>query len=85
LTQVGHCRTLANVETETTTSELVHTAAAALILGCSYRTVLRMVESGDLREAGKVPGKTGAYMFRRADVEALAAERAQRAAEAVAS
>ena len=56
------------------------TAEAAQILGIEVRTVHRMVADGRLRPAMKLPGKTGAYVFARVEVERLAAER--RAADA---
>ena len=52
--------------------DLVATIEAAEILGKHVRTVHRLVADGLLVPATKVPGKTGAYMFRRSDVEALA-------------
>lgn len=52
--------------------DLIGTAEAARILGKSPRTVHRMVPN-DLRPAIVAPGgRAGVYMFRRADVEALA-------------
>lgn len=51
---------------------LIGSATAATILGKSQRTVQRLVESGDLTP---VPlDVAGAHVFRRADVEALAAK-----------
>lgn len=64
------------------TEELVTTSEAAEILNKHVRTVHRLVAEGTLTPATKVPGKTGAYLFRRSDVEkcANAARRAKRAA-----
>lgn len=53
----------------------VTTADAAAILEVHVRTVHRLTESGELNPAIKIPGKTGAYMYHRADVEALAQSR----------
>lgn len=53
------------------TADLLTTAQVAILLGKSVRTVNRMAESGALPIAMKVPGKTGAYLFRPEDVDAL--------------
>ena len=45
-------------------------AEAAAILGTDRRTVVRMISRGTL-PAHKMPGKTGAWIISRADVEAL--------------
>ena len=71
MTHLRHCRIFAVVE-NTSSPDLVATAEAAEILTCSGRTVLRLVESGRLAPAVKIPGQTGAYLFHRSDVEALA-------------
>ena len=39
------------------------TGELAKARGCSVRTILRKVESGELTPIGKLPGKTGAYLF----------------------
>lgn len=52
--------------------ELVSTAQAAAILNRHVRSVHRLIATGALVPAVKIPGKTGAYLFNRADVEALA-------------
>lgn len=51
--------------------ELVSTAEAARIIGRHVRTIHRAVADGRLTPITKIEGKTGAYLFRRADVEAL--------------
>lgn len=53
--------------------ELVGSAEAAKILDKHVRTVHRFTDLGVLKPAMRYPGKTGGYLFRRADVEALAA------------
>ena len=59
------------------TSDLVNTGEALTILGMSSpNSVTRLVKAGRLVPATKLPGLRGAYLFERADVEALAAERA---------
>lgn len=55
---------------------LIPTAEVATVLAVDVRTVHRLVTSGRLPVALKVPGKTGAYLFDPADVDRLAAERA---------
>lgn len=57
-------------------ADLVTSADAARILGVHVATVARRVASGSLRPAMKLPGETGAYLFDRAQVERIAAERA---------
>lgn len=55
-------------------SDLITSSQAASVLGKSARTVQRMVEAGSLTAVHKLPGTTGAYLFRRTDVEALIAK-----------
>ena len=82
-TQANNCLTTfagvwlsARMET-VTSGELVNTGEALAILGqASPSTITRLVRSGQLTPAMKLPGLRGAYLFNRADVEALAAERA---------
>ena len=50
---------------------LISTAEAAQMLGRHVATISRMVANGRLTPAVKVPGKTGAYLFAREDVEAI--------------
>jgi len=54
-----------------TSSDLLTSAEASDLLGVTRRTVQRMADAGTLPIAHKNPGRTGAYLFRRADVEAL--------------
>lgn len=55
------------------TEDLIGTAEAARILGRSHRTVHRMVRDGGLTPAITAPGgPSGAFLFRRADVEKIA-------------
>ena len=53
---------------------LLTSPQVAHLLGCSTRTVHRLVTSEELIPAQKLPGPNGAYLFRRSDVEALLAE-----------
>ena len=55
--------------------ELVTTAEAADLLNVDRSIVIRHVQRGDLVPCQKLPGRTGAYLFVRADVQALAATR----------
>ena len=55
------------------------TAEAALILGKSVTTVNRLTAAGQLTPSHKLPGKTGAYLFNRADIEAAAGDKASAA------
>ncbi|MEX3644500.1 helix-turn-helix domain-containing protein [Mycolicibacterium porcinum] len=59
-----------------TGSEFVGSSESCKILDIHPVTLTRWVGSGVLTPAHKLPGKNGAYLFRRADIEALAAERA---------
>lgn len=57
---------------ETPQEPPIGTTEAAQILGKSPRTVHRLVESGDLVPVFVAPGGyRGAFLFARADVEAL--------------
>ena len=51
--------------------ELLTSPQAGLILGKSARTVARMAEAGEIPVALKLPGPNGAWLYRRADVQAL--------------
>lgn len=55
-----------------TTDTLIGTAEAAQILGKTPRTVQRMVASGALVPVTTLPGATGAHLFNKGDVVALA-------------
>lgn len=59
-----------------TTSVAVSTSEAASQLGVSRHALYRLVKAGKLSPT-KFPGATGAYVFDRAQVEALAAERTE--------
>lgn len=58
--------------------DLVTTQQAAEIVGKHIRTIHRFVADGTLVPAVKVPGQTGAYLFRRADVTALPTKQADK-------
>lgn len=56
--------------------DLIATAQAAEIHGVDVATINRWARTGRLPVAIKIPGKTGANLYRRADVEALLPESA---------
>lgn len=62
--------------------DLVGTTEAAEILGWPVRKVKRHTLAGHIPYIRKLPGRTGAYLFDRAVIETIAANRAR--AEAVA-
>lgn len=63
-----------------TPDELLTSSQAGTILNRSYRTVIRLADLGKLPIAAKLPGPNGAYLFRRGDVEKLAAQRSEASA-----
>lgn len=64
-----------------TPADLIGSVEAARLLGRSPRTVHRLVESRELVPVVIAPGGfNGAYLFARADVEALVVARDQQAA-----
>lgn len=56
-------------------TDLISAAEAAQILHISVRAVQHRIAAGSL-PAQKLPGKTGAYILNRAEVEAIAKSRA---------
>lgn len=56
----------------TESRDLIGSTEAAAITGADARTIQRWAATGTLAPAVKLPGRTGAYLFHRADVEALA-------------
>lgn len=66
-----------------TPPDLIPTPVAAQMLGCSGKTVHRMVNAGTLKPVMRISvGPNGAYLFKRADVERLAKARAKAKAQA---
>lgn len=53
-------------------SDLLSAEEAAQELGKSKRTITRKALRGEIPIAGKLPGKTGAYLFARDVIEVLA-------------
>lgn len=56
-----------------TDDDLITVAEAARDLDESIATVHRRIRRGDLIPAMRLPGPTGAYLLRRADVQAVKA------------
>lgn len=63
--------------------DLIGTAEAAEIIGVRVGTVNRWAAEGVLEAAVTLPGKTGARLYRRSDVEAYKALREHRRTKAV--
>lgn len=59
---------------DTDAEQLLTSTQAAALLHCSAKTVTRMAIAGTLAVAHRLPGSQGAFLFRRADVVAKAAE-----------
>ena len=60
-----------------TPTDEITTREALTILGLAHpASVTRFVAEGKLTPARKLPGVSGAFLFLRSDIEALAAERA---------
>jgi len=57
-----------------TEPDLLTAAQTAVLLGCTQRTVARMVEADRITPAMKFPGETGAFLFGRAEVERVRKE-----------
>lgn len=55
------------------TAELLTTKEAATELHVSTSTVLRMVADGRLQSTGKLPGRTGPYLFTAEEIRRVAA------------
>jgi excisionase family DNA binding protein len=60
--------------------DLIGSAEVARLLKINQVTVARWVASGQLTPAHKLPGKNGAYLFNRADVDQLISDRAEASA-----
>ena len=59
--------------------DLVGSVEASEILRVPYSTFMRWVAKGRIEAAHVMPGVSGAKLYRRADVEKLAAEKAEAA------
>jgi len=63
---------MSNCATNATPASIVGSAYASRKLGISIDTLHRRIEAGEVEPAGKLPGKTGAYIFNKAAIDALA-------------
>lgn len=61
--------------THSETLDLVGSSEAARILMVHPATVTRLVESDQLKPVGRLGGGSGAFIFKRADVDQLAEDR----------
>jgi len=59
--------------------EIIGIPEAATMIGTSRWSVLRLIEAEALVPLRKLPGKTGAVLFNRSDVEAFIARQAEEA------
>ena len=53
-------------------NETINTVEAAEILGWSLAMTKRKAKAGDIPTLGKLPGKTGSYLFSRSAIEYIA-------------
>ena len=60
--------------------ELIISSQVGVILGKSPRTIARLTEQGKIPYESKLPGPNGAYLFRRSDIERMAAESTEQSA-----
>lgn len=51
------------------------TASAARAVGVSLRTFQRLIANGEVRPHTRLPGKTGAWVFTRVEIDRLKAAR----------
>lgn len=56
-------------------AQFVTTAQAAERIGCSVRTVMRLIHADTLHPAMKIGGGTGPYLFDPAEVEQVRRDR----------
>lgn len=63
-----HCAMLSYMASH---NDLIGSAEACRLLGIDSSTLTRWVVSGKVVAAHKLPGRTGAYLYHRADIEAL--------------
>lgn len=60
--------------------ELLTSSQAGHILNLSARTIQRMADAGEIPLVQKLPGRNGARLFSRVDIERIAAARSEQAA-----
>lgn len=70
LTDMMHCVIVVHMAP----TELLTSTQAGAILGKSSRTVIRLIEAGDITPLGKLDGPNGPYVLTRASVEDYAAK-----------
>lgn len=70
LTDVMHCVIVIRMAP----TELLTSTQAGAILGKSSRTVIRLIEAGDITPLGKLDGPNGPYVLTRQSVEDYAAK-----------
>lgn len=58
-------------------SDLIGSTESCRILSIDKATLSRWVTAGNIIPAHRLPGKNGAMLFRRRDIERLAAKRAE--------
>jgi hypothetical protein len=58
-----------------TSDDLIGSTESCRILNVDKTTLARWASSGQLVAAHKLPGRNGAYLFRRGDINALAESR----------
>lgn len=63
---------MAPIVTHMPSFDILSTRETAESLNVGVRDVQRLIAGGRLTPITKLPGKTGAYLFNRSDVEALA-------------
>lgn len=69
----------------TNSDDVLTTAEAAALIGCSVPTVTRMALDGRLAELRKLPGLRGDRLFQRAEVERAAQSRKSARTQEIAS
>ncbi len=60
-------------------ADLIGSTESVRILRVDKATLTRWVAAGRITPAHQLPGRNGAFLFHRADIEKLAAERAKEA------
>jgi excisionase family DNA binding protein len=70
---MAHCTMMARMDIEDTT---VTSSTACEWLGIDRSTLTRWVQAGHLVPVFKYPGKNGAYLFERAEVDRVKRDRA---------
>lgn len=62
-----------SLETKVRGVDLLSALQAAEVLGISRRALINRVEAGTIEPIGKLPGRTGSFLFDRSYIEAVAA------------